>query len=101
MTLKPVYRRGLVVSITAFAVLAPAPGSAEAKFSSARVCGRSDCRRVTLANQRSQQELFAIEGAVFGGSVTNGRGHRRSASPGTRRAPNPPAAAPWYRVTLC
>jgi hypothetical protein len=36
--------------------------SAEAKFSSARVCGPSDCRKVTLA---SGHELLTMERVAF------------------------------------
>ena len=57
---------------------------ADAKFSSARVCGPSDCREITLASGRS---LATIQEAVI--------------LPRAKPLSTPPEAAPWYRVTLC
>jgi hypothetical protein len=57
---------------------------ADAKFSSARVCGPSDCREVTLA---SGQSLAIIQEAAL--------------LPRSQPISKPPEAAPWYRVTLC
>lgn len=64
-------------------LLVPA-AQADAKFSSARVCGPSDCREVTLSDGRS---LAAIQEAVI--------------LPRAEPVSTPPEAAPWYRVTLC
>src|SRR5215211_5047430 len=64
-------------------VLVPA-SAAEAKFSTARICGASDCTRVTLA---SGHQLTAMEEIAW----------RAESQLGAK----PPAAAPWYRVTLC
>ena len=74
---------------------------AEAKFSSARICGRSDCRVLTVTDRASARRLTAIEAAVLGGSISNRHGGVRPASPGTHPAHRAPVAAPWYRVTLC
>lgn len=64
-------------------LLVPA-AHADAKFSSARVCGPSECREITLASGHS---LATIQEAVI--------------LPRTERLSTPPEAAPWYRVTLC
>jgi hypothetical protein len=64
-------------------LLVPAP-SADAKFSSARVCGPSDCREVGLTADRT---LLTMMEAAF--------------STRSRLSPKPPEASPWYRVTLC
>ena len=63
-------------------LLVPAAG-ADAKFGSARVCGRSDCREVTLDEGHT---LLTIEEAAF--------------SARSRLTSNAPEASPWYRVTL-
>ena len=64
-------------------LLLPA-AQAEAKFSSARICGPSDCREVTFASGRS---LATIQEAVV--------------LPRAEPLSTPPDAAPWYHVTLC
>ena len=64
-------------------LLVPA-AQADAKFSSARVCGPSDCRDVGLATGHS---VLTITEAAF--------------STRSRLTSKPPDAAPWYRVTLC
>ena len=63
-------------------LLVPAAG-ADAKFSSARVCGPSDCREVTLDEGHT---LLTMGEAAF--------------STRSRLASKPPEASPWYRVTL-
>jgi hypothetical protein len=64
-------------------LLAPA-ARADAKFSSARVCGPSNCHEVTLTAGHS---LATIQEAAL--------------LPQALHLPKPPDAAPWYRVTLC
>jgi hypothetical protein len=57
---------------------------ADAKFSSARVCGPSDCREVALTEGHT---LLTMMEAAF--------------STRSRLTSKPPEASPWYRVTLC
>jgi hypothetical protein len=64
-------------------LLVPA-AQADAKFSSARVCGPSDCREVHVTAERT---LLPMVQAAF------------SRGPGFTS--KPPEASPWYRVTLC
>jgi hypothetical protein len=64
-------------------MLVPA-ARADAKFSSARVCGPSDCREVDLT---AGHTVLAIGEAAF--------------SPQSQLTSKPPEAFPWYRVTLC
>jgi hypothetical protein len=64
-------------------MLVPAAGAA-AKFSSARVCGLSDCRAVDVTADRT---LLPILETAF--------------SRGPAFTAKPPEASPWYRVTLC
>ena len=63
-------------------LLVPAT-QADAKFSSARVCGPSNCHEVALTAGHSS----TIQEAAF--------------LPRAPRLQKPPEAAPWYRVTLC
>jgi hypothetical protein len=63
-------------------VLVPA-ASAQAKFSSARVCGPSDCREVIAGGDTL---VTMMEAAI---------------STRSRITSKPPEASPWYRVTLC
>src|SRR4051812_50085829 len=69
------------------ALLAVAP-AAQAKFSSARVCGPADCAKVTFADGN---ELAAVEEAYFGGVDATGAHVGRRV---TRPAPRPPPAGP-------
>jgi hypothetical protein len=78
-------------------ILVPA-ASADAKFSSARVCGPSDCREVTPADG---DELLAMEAPFIGGVEVDSRGHEHRLSAQSKPTSEPPAATPWYRVTLC
>jgi hypothetical protein len=64
-------------------LLVPA-ARADAKFSSARVCGASDCREVAVT--AGHTVVTMMEAAV---------------STPLRLNSKPPEASPWYRVTLC
>jgi hypothetical protein len=75
--------------LAALAPLAATPARAEAKFSAARIYGRDDCRRVTLASHRSRERLFAFEAAAVRGKVDG-----RPLSPRTRPAPKRPSPLP-------
>jgi hypothetical protein len=74
-------RRVTVLLLTL--LLVPA-ARADAKFSSARVCGPSDCREVAIAEGHT---LLTMMEAAF--------------SARSQLTSNPPEASPWYRVTLC
>jgi hypothetical protein len=74
-------KRATVLLLALLLVLA---AGADAKFSSARVCGPSDCREVTLA--AGQTVVTMMEAAL-------------STPPGL--SSKPPEASAWYRVTLC
>ena len=68
---------------------------AEAKFSSARVCGAHECSAVTF---RDGHKLLVMEEPILHGVDVPPRGseHWRPKPPSP-----PPEIAGWYRVTLC
>ena len=71
-------------TILLLALLLVPVARADAKFSSARVCGPSDCRAVGL---NAGHTVLTIGEAAF--------------STRSRLTSKPPEASPWYRVTLC
>jgi hypothetical protein len=71
-------------TVLLLAVLLVPAARADAKFSSARVCGPSDCREVDLT---AEPTLLPLMEAAF------------ARGPGFTS--KPPEASPWYRVTLC
>jgi hypothetical protein len=77
--------------LLAFVIVPAMP--AEAKFSSARVCGADDCRMVTLDDGHM---LLVIAEPVFRGADV-----ARPGSELAKPSAPPPAVSGWYRVTLC
>jgi hypothetical protein len=83
--------RRALLALLAFVLVPAMP--AEAKFSSARVCGADDCRMVTLDDGH---KLLVIAEPVFRGADVS-----RPGSELAKPSSPPPAVSGWYRVTLC
>jgi hypothetical protein len=83
-------RRVLLISL---ALLVLSAASAEAKFSSARVCGVDDCRMVTF---NDDHKLLVMQEPVIRGADLS-----RPGSEVANPSSPPPEDSGWYRVTFC